>query len=142
LLRRLFSFLIGGFLLFGNITGTNAACSDPKVLEAQEWLNKTYAGKSGYTRISTDGRPGVALSETLVSALQIELGTSKITGIFGPETEEKFNKQCGVLKQGNEDKGKPYIKILQYALFCKGQSYGSYGKIWRKNCRCCFKTKA
>src|SRR5574344_1700964 len=51
--------------------------ADQRVLDAQKWLNDTYGGKDGYTRIPEDGRPGVIVSQALVTAVQIELGVSE-----------------------------------------------------------------
>ena len=54
-----------------------------EVLEAQKWLNSTYGGRAGYQRVEETGLPGSATSAALVSALQIELGMSTVTGVFG-----------------------------------------------------------
>ena len=58
-----------------------------EVLEAQKWLNSTYGGRAGYQRVEETGLPGSATSAALVSALQIELGMSTVTGVFGEQTE-------------------------------------------------------
>ncbi len=94
--------------------------SDQRVLETQKWLNATYDGRSGYTRIPENGVPGVVVSEALVTAVQIELGINEPTGYFGRQTAACFAEQCGKLVKGQQDTNKPYIKILQHALFCKG----------------------
>jgi len=129
-------------MLIGTIQVTKCAGADEKVLEAQKWLNKTYRGKTGYVSIKEDGKAGICLSERLVCALQIELGTSKVTGVFGPETKGKFKKECGKLKLGDEDKSKPYIKILQHGLFSKGYNPTAVtGKFGEKTASAVLKLK-
>jgi peptidoglycan hydrolase-like protein with peptidoglycan-binding domain/uncharacterized protein YxeA len=97
-------------------------CNDQKVLEAQQWLNRTYAGKKGFSPVPEDGKPGVILSQTFVSALQIELGISDPTGTFGDVTKAAFDSQVGTLRIGSKDQGKNFVRLLQHALFCKGYS--------------------
>ncbi len=48
--------------------------SDPMVLATQQWLNKTYKGKAGYTSIKENGETGWDTIYALLQALQIELG--------------------------------------------------------------------
>ncbi len=91
---------------------------DERVKEAQIWLNETYHGRKGFSDIEPDGRPGVAVMETLVVALQIELGISNPTGYFGDATAAAYNKH--ILKYGDRDSNMNLVRILQHALFCKG----------------------
>lgn len=90
------------------------------VLEAQQWLNATYANRSGYIPVEENGKPGSAFSASLVSALQIELGLSTITGVFGEQTYA----QCDAtpLSSGEENNR---VRILQYALQGKGYDSGT-----------------
>lgn len=90
-----------------------------EVLEGQQWLNSTYGSKSGYIRVPETGVPGTAMSQALVSAMQIELGISPITGFFGPLTSNMCDSYP--LKQG--DYGNR-VKIVQYGLHSKGYNPG------------------
>ena len=86
-----------------------------EVLEAQQWLNSTYGSDSGYKHVDETGYPGTATSQALVSALQIELNLSSVTGTFGSLTLAACDKEplyIGI--SGNK------VKILQYGLYCKG----------------------
>ncbi|MDS0527220.1 hypothetical protein NNC19_16125 [Clostridium sp. SHJSY1] len=56
------------------------------VLKIQQWLNKTYLGRTGYTQVSEDGTTGWGTIKGLTTALQIELGISSPNGNFGPAT--------------------------------------------------------
>lgn len=90
------------------------------VLEAQQWLNTTYANRAGYIPVEENGIPGSAFSSSLVSALQIELGLPTITGIFGEQTYAKCD--AAPLSHGDENNR---VRILQYALQGKGYDSGS-----------------
>ncbi|MDO4504466.1 MAG: peptidoglycan-binding domain-containing protein, partial [Clostridia bacterium] len=116
-MKKFLSTVVSVLFVAGNVFSVEA--KDIKVEEAQNWLNNTYSNSKGYKSLNIDGNPGTITSCALVSALQIELGIDP-TGIFGPKTEEKFNSVCGSLKFGNRDSDKPYIRILQHGLFCKG----------------------
>jgi len=91
---------------------------DQKVKDAQEWLNKTYKGCSGYTEIPENGHTGVVVMEALVTALQIELGITTPTGYFGETTASYYNKY--ILKKGDEDDEMNLVRIMQHGLYCKG----------------------
>ncbi len=84
---------------------------DERVKEAQIWLNETYHGRKGFSDIEPDGRPGVAVMETLVVALQIELGISNPTGYFGDATAAAYNKH--ILKYGDRDSNMNLVRILK-----------------------------
>lgn len=85
------------------------------VKEAQQWLNATYAGKSGFIQVPDTGIPGTRTSESFVSAMQIELGMSSVTGYFGDFTSQKCDEApLTVGSTGNR------VKLLQYGLYCKG----------------------
>lgn len=85
------------------------------VKEAQEWLNATYAGKPGFIQAPDTGLPGTRTSESLVSAMQIELGMSSVTGFFGDLTSQKCDEApLAIGSKGNR------VKLLQYGLYCKG----------------------
>jgi len=88
---------------------------DQKVKDAQEWLNKTYKGCSGYTEIPENGHTGVVVMEALVTALQIELGITTPTGYFGETTASYYNKH--ILKKGDEDDEMNLVRIMQHGLY-------------------------
>ncbi|MEV2282891.1 glycoside hydrolase domain-containing protein [Paenibacillus larvae] len=86
-----------------------------EVLDAQVWLNSTYGKDSRYIRVKETGYPGTATSKALISALQIELGLSSVTGNFGNMT----SKACDVNPLDTGSTGNK-VKLLQYGLYCKG----------------------
>ncbi|MFD8795848.1 glycoside hydrolase domain-containing protein [Streptomyces vinaceus] len=90
---------------------------DKKVLEAQQWVNKTYAGKAGYNPCPENGQTGWSTMFSLTRALQIELGISTLSDSFGPTTEGKLA-ALGDIGSGFSNKN--IVNILSHALFCKG----------------------
>ncbi|WP_143318084.1 glycoside hydrolase domain-containing protein [Clostridium sp. HBUAS56017] len=93
---------------------------DQAVLKTQQWLNKTYIGKSGYIKVSEDGVTGWGTMKGLTTALQIELGISLPNGNFGPATTAAFANLASGSTKANQ------IYILQGALFCKGYNPGGF----------------
>lgn len=89
---------------------------DQKVLMTQVWLNNTYSGKTGYIHCDEDGATGNGTIASLISALQIEIGVSPVTGEFGPLTA----RMCPTLKLGSAGNK---VNILQGALWCKGYKF-------------------
>ena len=90
-----------------------------EVLEAQQWLNSTYGDDSRYISVNETGYPGSATSEALVSALQIDLGLSNVTGYFGESTVSACDESP--LSLGSTDTATDRrVKILQYGFYCKG----------------------
>ncbi len=107
---------------------------DERVRDAQRWLNQRYGGKPGYTNIPEDGVPGTRVASAFVTGLQIDLGIPQPTGIFGDATKAAFNAQIGSLNLGSQDSAdKPYVTMLQHAMFCKGYSPGSVNGIFGPN---------
>ena len=100
---------------------------DQAILKTQQWLNKTYSGKNGYTQISEDGVTGWGTIKGLTTALQIELGISSPNGNFGPATSAAFKDLSTSSTQTNQ------IYILQGALFCKGYNPGGFTGIFGDN---------
>ncbi|MFF0217871.1 glycoside hydrolase domain-containing protein [Streptomyces vinaceus] len=90
---------------------------DKKVLEAQQWVNKTYAGKAGYNPCPENGQTGWSTMFSLTRALQIELGITTLSDSFGPTTEGKLA-ALGDIGSGFSNKN--IVNILSHALFCKG----------------------
>ncbi len=97
--------------------GLLAASVDEWVLRAQQWVNSTYGGRTGFVRAPEDGRTGWATMFALTRALQIELGLSAPSDTFGPTTLATLTS-----RYGNVSSGAPtnIIKIIQSALYCKG----------------------
>ena len=94
---------------------------DIRVKEAQQWLNETYGSNPEFDTQKEDGVVTTLVMMGLVEGLQIELGISSITGIFGNQTLAA----CPTLKQA--DLGN-VVRILQHGLFCKGYDAGlNYG---------------
>lgn len=92
---------------------------DTLVQKTQEWLNKTYGGRIGYSPLREDGITGWSTVKALTFALQVELGVSSPNGFFGPDTTEKFKAISPISM--NSDSTKENINyIIQGALFCKG----------------------
>ncbi|WP_211346929.1 glycoside hydrolase domain-containing protein [Saccharothrix australiensis] len=90
---------------------------DPKVLEAQQWVNKNYGSVPGYQRCAEDGRTGWGVMYSLTRALQHELGITALSDSFGPTTLARLG------ERGPIGPGYPHQRIVQIAkhgLFCKG----------------------
>ena len=68
---------------------------DSRVLQTQEWLNKTYGDVAGFPVVDEDGITGQATFKALIYALQIEIGISNPDGIFGNDTLSK----CPTLRE-------------------------------------------
>ncbi|WP_100066032.1 glycoside hydrolase domain-containing protein [Miniphocaeibacter massiliensis] len=102
---------------------------DEMVLETQQWLNKTYGGDSRYKKVSEDGFTGWNTINTLIIALQIELGIAQTAANFGTGTKNKFKEKYpnGIKEQSSTDKTTNNVySIIQGALWCKGYSTGSH----------------
>lgn len=91
------------------------------VLEVQKWLNETYSGRNGYTRITEDGRTGNTTVGALIIGLQIELGVANPVPSFGPTTERLFP---GLDRQSDDEEPHNIYKILQGGFWCKGYNPG------------------
>ena len=100
--------------------------ADEMVLKTQQWLNKTYGGKTGYgSNITENGNTGWTTIYALTRALQIELGITSTANNFGPSTISKFNARFpnGVQQQAISDETESNIYgIIQGACWCKGYS--------------------
>ena len=94
---------------------------DSRVLQTQEWLNKTYGDVAGFPVVDEDGITGQATFKALIYALQIEIGISNPDGIFGNDTLSK----CPTLRESlipDSEIPRNIIFILQGSLWCKGIS--------------------
>ena len=104
------------------------AYSDPKVLEAQQWVNSTYGQVSGYQACAENGRVGWSTVYSLIMGLQHELGISPVVAAFGPTTMNKLQ-ALGDIGVGWTKKPN-IVRIMQHGLFCKGywgaNNYGDF----------------
>lgn len=110
--------------------------ADEKVLEAQKWVNATYANVSGYVPCPEDGRTGWGTMYSLIMGLQHELGISPVVASFGPGTMAKMQ-ALGEIGFG-WDANRNIVAILEHGLFCKGywavepDSYGWFTGVTRE----------
>ena len=91
---------------------------DSRVLQTQEWLNKTYGEVSGFPTVVEDGITGNATFRALIYALQLEIGISKPDGVFGNDTLNN----CPTLRESlipDSEIPRNIIYILQGSLRCK-----------------------
>ncbi|WP_216212399.1 glycoside hydrolase domain-containing protein [Amycolatopsis aidingensis] len=95
---------------------------DEKVLEGQQWVNKTYGQVAGYERCPENGRTGWSTMWSLTMGLQHELGISPVVANFGPGTLSNLRAHGDV---GFEEENANICNIVQYALFAKGYWGGS-----------------
>lgn len=99
--------------------GLLAAQVDQWVLNAQQWVNRTYGGRPGFQPAPENGRTGWATMFALTRALQLELGLSgsQLSDNFGPTTLSLLTNNIG-----NVGPGAPrnIILIVQCGLYCKG----------------------
>jgi peptidoglycan hydrolase-like protein with peptidoglycan-binding domain len=95
---------------------------DQMVLKAQQWVNATYTGVSGYNPCTEDGQTGWATIYCLTRALQHELGITALSDNFGPTTYADLV-AYGPVGQGT---GNLNMRIIaEAALYCKGYSGGA-----------------
>lgn len=110
--------------------GMMAAQVDPMVLAAQQWVNATYGGHSGYVKVPETGKTGWSTMFSLTRGLQIELGVaeSQLSDTFGPTTVSLLTSKIGNVGPGASTN---VVKIVQSGLYCKGYSgesiSGAYG---------------
>lgn len=101
---------------------------DPKVLDAQQWVNLTYGQVAGYEACEENGRVSWSTVYSLVMGLQHELGISPLAAAFGPTTMRTLQTlgDIGVGWTTNSN----IVRILQHGLFCKGywgaNNYGEF----------------
>ncbi|WP_432973857.1 glycoside hydrolase domain-containing protein [Dactylosporangium sp. CA-233914] len=103
---------------------------DPKVLQAQQWVNATYGHITGYNPCPEDGRTGWATMFALIEGLQHELGISPVVASFGPTTAARFAALGEIGPDFLNPPNPNIVTILQHGLFCKGywgaDTYGQY----------------
>lgn len=92
---------------------------DQMILEAQKWMNTTYSGRTGWTKIEEDGKTGWDTVYALLRAFQIENGSTTPANNIGPWTQQKLL-EVGMLERNDNAKPSNVVKILQGTLWCKG----------------------
>ncbi|KFN06579.1 DUF1906 domain-containing protein [Bacillus clarus] len=95
---------------------------DQMVLKAQQWVNITYKGKTGYTAIEENGKTGWPTMGALTQALQLELGITNTSTTCGPTTLQEIAKKCPISTTSNTNQN--IVRIIQSALYCKGYGPG------------------
>lgn len=104
--------------------------TDQMVLKTQQWLNRTYKGRTGFGSVPEDGHTGWDTINGLIRALQIELGITATANNFGPGTQSRFNSRWpnGISKNPGSSN---VHGIIQGALWCKGYP-AEYGGLTTK----------
>jgi peptidoglycan hydrolase-like protein with peptidoglycan-binding domain len=101
---------------------------DANVLAAQQWVNATYRGVSGYNVVVEDGVVGWQTMYALTRALQHELGITALADNFGTGTLTALSAHGSV---GPTETNHNIVKIAQSGLYCKGYNPngidGAYG---------------
>ncbi|WP_053743186.1 glycoside hydrolase domain-containing protein [Streptomyces sp. NRRL WC-3618] len=104
---------------------------DQKVLDAQKWVNATYANVAGYQACPETGRTGWSTMHALTMGLQHELGISPVVASFGPGTLAKLQAIGDIGFGWNANSN--IVRIIQHGLFCKGywgaNGFGEYGAV-------------
>ncbi|MCH4008502.1 glycoside hydrolase domain-containing protein [Companilactobacillus sp.] len=92
---------------------------DEWVLKTQKWVNKKYAGISGYERCPENGNTGWKTIYSLREGLQHELGISPVSSGYGPATELGVSNILNKLVNGYSSN---IVRLIQGAFWCKGIS--------------------
>ncbi|WP_159806897.1 glycoside hydrolase domain-containing protein [Cellulomonas citrea] len=100
--------------------------SDVQVVKAQQWVNRTYSGVSGYTPVVEDGITGWRTVWALTRGLQHELGITALSDNFGTTTESTFTALVGSIDSTTSRPN--VVRILRCALWCKGYTGGDVTK--------------
>ena len=87
------------------------------VLQAQQWVNRTYEGVSGYNSCTENGHTGWETMFSLTRALQHELGITALSDNFGPTTLARLTSYGPV---GPTSSNLNVRTIVEAALYCKG----------------------
>jgi peptidoglycan hydrolase-like protein with peptidoglycan-binding domain len=93
--------------------------ADEMVLKAQQWVNATYSGVSGYAKVDETGKTGWSTVYALTRALQHELGIAALSDNFGPGTLSALTSQHPAITD-QSDTPANIVKILQSGLYCTG----------------------
>jgi len=95
--------------------------TDPRVLEAQQWVNGVYGEVPGFVLAPENGKTGWDTMHALTRALQVELGITALSSNFGPGTLGRLT-AYGPIAQGETNSN--LVQIIQSACFCKGYDTG------------------
>lgn len=90
---------------------------DDMVLAVQQWLNKTYGGVSGWTKVPETGNTGWNTVYGLLHGLQHEFGLPMVDN-FGPGTEAAFDKIADKIVPGKYNGN--IAQIIQGGFWAKG----------------------
>lgn len=90
---------------------------DSRVLQTQEWLNKTYGDVAGFPVVDEDGITGQATFKALIYALQIEIGIS--TECYKHSIKIDDKKSCLHIRNTTQVNDK-----CTYELYCCYYYYG------------------
>jgi peptidoglycan hydrolase-like protein with peptidoglycan-binding domain len=94
---------------------------DQMVLQAQQWVNATYANVSGYVAAPETGQTGWSTMYSLTRALQHELGITALSNSFGPGTLSALSAHGDI---GTGEANQNLVKIIQCGCYCKGYGPG------------------
>lgn len=97
---------------------------DAQVLAAQQWLNQTYTGVSGYVPCAEDGSTGNQTVGCIIMGLQHEMGISPVVANLGPTTWADM--QSYALNIAANYLNTPSISLVDYIkrVFASGGSWG------------------
>lgn len=95
---------------------------DQMVLKAQQRVNSTYGGVTGYVPCPENGQTGWSTVHSLTRALQVELGITALSDAFGPTTTSLMQ-AFGPVGPGTTNKNMK--TIVEAALYCKGYNGGA-----------------
>ncbi|XJZ27540.1 glycoside hydrolase domain-containing protein [Bacillota bacterium Lsc_1132] len=93
---------------------------DLMVLQTQQWLNRTYTGRTGYNPVTENGKTGWETMYGLTRALQIELGIATPADNFGPTTLQYLSNIGPISINSNTNSN--IVLIIQGGMYCKGYS--------------------
>jgi peptidoglycan hydrolase-like protein with peptidoglycan-binding domain len=90
---------------------------------AQQWLNRTYYGRSSFQFGPSDGLGSRGVLKSLLYGVQYEVGLSDAiaNGVFGPSTQTKLEAQ-GQVAVDDTDSTKNFVKLFTTALLLNQQA--------------------
>ncbi|WP_058234181.1 glycoside hydrolase domain-containing protein [Devriesea agamarum] len=94
---------------------------DQQILDAQKWLNATYATVAGWVKIPEDGITGWNTIYALRRAMQAEMGISPVASGWGAQSTSAFQTKFGVLN-ASSSVPENVVRVISGALWCKGYS--------------------
>lgn len=99
------------------VNKNNGGFKNDMVLAVQQWLNKTYSGVSGWTKVPETGNTGWNTVYGLLHGLQHEFGLPMVDN-FGPGTEAAFDKIADKIVPGKYNGN--IAQIIQGGFWAKG----------------------